>query len=73
MKQRTNGWLPSKKDAELSDPGFGSEAGWRRTVKRTHGVSCIHELLLDKDGKIIAKGLRGEDLDKKLAELLNTK
>jgi hypothetical protein len=27
--------------------------------------------LLDKDGKIIARGLRGEELEKKLAELLN--
>jgi hypothetical protein len=27
--------------------------------------------LLDKDGKIIAKSLRGEDLIKKLGEVLN--
>jgi hypothetical protein len=26
--------------------------------------------LLDKDGKIVARGLRGEDLDRKLGELL---
>lgn len=26
--------------------------------------------LLDKEGKIIAKGLRGEDLEKKLDELM---
>ena len=27
--------------------------------------------LLDKDGKIVAKGLRGSDLDKKLEELVH--
>ena len=32
--------------------------------------SVPSSFLLDKDGKIIAKNLRGEELHKKLAELL---
>jgi hypothetical protein len=27
--------------------------------------------LIDKDGKIIGKGLRGEELEKKLSEMFN--
>jgi hypothetical protein len=33
--------------------------------------SIPFNLLLDKEGKIIATNLRGEDLQKKLAELYN--
>nr|WP_260412655.1 TlpA disulfide reductase family protein [Flammeovirga kamogawensis] len=40
-------------------------------VAAEYGVEGIpFTLLLDKEGKIIAKNLRGDDLDKKLAELL---
>jgi hypothetical protein len=36
-----------------------------------YGVQAIpFTLLLDKEGKIIAKNLRGEELAKKLAQLL---
>jgi thiol-disulfide isomerase/thioredoxin len=44
--------------------GWGNEAG------KLYGVTSIpFNLLLDKEGKIIAKGLRGADLDAKLAEI----
>jgi len=45
--------------------------GWESTTAAAYGVQAIPaNFLLDKDGKIIAKNLRGEELDKKLAELL---
>ena len=34
-------------------------------------ASIQYTILLDKEGKILAKNLRGEDLEKKLAEVLN--
>ncbi|MCW3789188.1 TlpA disulfide reductase family protein [Plebeiibacterium sediminum] len=41
-------------------------------IAQTYGVQGIpFTLLLDKDGKIIAKNLRGAALEEKLAELLN--
>ncbi|MCW3804053.1 TlpA disulfide reductase family protein [Plebeiibacterium marinum] len=41
-------------------------------IAQTYGVQGIpFTVLLDKEGKIIAKNLRGEALDEKLAELLN--
>jgi thiol-disulfide isomerase/thioredoxin len=45
--------------------------GWQSEAARMYGVQAIPaQFLLDKDGKIIAKNLRGEDLEHKLAELL---
>jgi len=41
-------------------------------IAQTYGVEGIpFTLLLDKEGKIIAKNLRGTELEEKLAELLN--
>jgi thiol-disulfide isomerase/thioredoxin len=45
---------------------------WQNAVSTSYGVQAIPQnFLLDPTGKIIAKGLRGEDLEKKLGELLN--
>ncbi len=45
---------------------------WNSAAGRDYGVESIpFTVLIDKDGKIIAKGLRGEDLEKKLAEIFN--
>jgi peroxiredoxin len=45
---------------------------WENSAAQLYAVKSIpHNLLLDKDGKIIAKNLRGEELQAKLAELLN--
>ncbi len=45
--------------------------GWQSPVVQLYGFTGIpYNVLLDKDGKIIAKNLRGEELEKKLAEIL---
>jgi peroxiredoxin len=45
---------------------------WNNAVAQQYGVQSIPQnFLLDPAGKIIAKGLRGEDLEKKLKELLD--
>lgn len=44
---------------------------WNSAAARAYGVSSIPaSFLLDKDGKIIAKNLRGDVLEQKLAEVL---
>ncbi len=46
--------------------------GWKAEVAKMYGVRSIpSNFLLDKNGTIIARNLRGEDLKKKLAELLD--
>ncbi len=45
--------------------------GWQSNPAALYGVKGIPmNFLLDKDGKIIAKGLRGKDLEDKLAETM---
>ncbi len=47
---------------------------WNSVVAQTYGVKAIPAtFLLDKDGKIIAKNLRGPSLEAKLNELLGAK
>ncbi|GAB4243627.1 MAG: hypothetical protein Kow0027_02860 [Saprospiraceae bacterium] len=44
--------------------------GWANAAAQLYGVRSIpHTVLLDKDGKIIARNLRGPELEQKLAEL----
>jgi peroxiredoxin len=44
---------------------------WQNDVAKQYGIQAIPQnLLLDPTGKIIAKNLSGEDLQKKLAEIL---
>ena len=44
--------------------------GWANEVGQLYGVNSIpHSILLDKDGVIVAKNLRGEELHKKLEEV----
>jgi thiol-disulfide isomerase/thioredoxin len=44
--------------------------GWSNAVAQQYGVNSIpHTILLDREGKIIARGLRGPALEQKLAEI----
>jgi hypothetical protein len=46
--------------------------GWNNSAAVLYGVEGIPmNYLLDKNGTIVAKGLRGDDLEKKLAEFLH--
>lgn len=45
--------------------------GWSNSVAQAFGVNSIpHTMLVDRNGKIIARGLRGPALEQKLAELM---
>jgi peroxiredoxin len=64
-------WVKAIKADNLTWTHVSDLAGWGNNVARTYGVSSIpSNILLDKDQKIIARNLRGEDLEKKLAEIL---
>jgi len=48
--------------------------GWKSAYGRLYGVSSIPQtVLLDKEGKIIARNLRGAALEQKLAEVFSVK
>lgn len=67
-------WLAAiKKDGLVWSHGSELKK-WNSPVAQTYGISAIPATyLLDKEGKVIAKNLRGAALENKLAELLDGK
>jgi peroxiredoxin len=64
-------WLKAIHDDQLTWTHVSDLQYWKNAVAVQYGVQAIPQnFLLDPAGKIIAKNLRGEDLDKKLAELM---
>jgi peroxiredoxin len=64
-------WEEAIKKDHLDWTQVSDLMGWESKAAELYGVQGIPmNFLLDKEGKIIAKGLRGEALDKKLAELM---
>ena len=68
-------WEKAIKDDKLSDWVHLSELkGWETYVRELYNFSSIpYTVLIDKDGKITAKNLRGLDLELKVNELINGK
>ena len=63
-------WLKAIADDELPWPHVSDLQGWKNEVAVMYSVSSIpHTILLDAEGKIIARGLRGQQLEMKLAEI----
>jgi peroxiredoxin len=64
-------WINAIKTDKLDWNQVSDLQYWQSAVALLYSVNSIPQsFLLDKDGKIVAKGLRGDDLAKKLAELL---
>jgi len=55
----------------MSWPQISDLKGWKSVAAEQYGIRAIpFTLLVDQQGKIVAKNLRGEELEHKLAELL---
>jgi len=68
-KSHTN-WLHAIKNDKLMWQQVSDLQGWNNQAGQMYGIRSIPQnFLLDPSGKIIAKNLRGKDLEKKLAEL----
>ena len=64
-------WLTAVKDDNLPWTHVSDLKGWANEAGKLYGVNSIPaNVLLDKDQKIIARNLRGEDLINKLVEVL---
>lgn len=64
-------WLRAIAADKLSWPHVSDLKGWESSAAKLYNVQAIPQtLLLDKEGKIIAKNLRGPALEEKLAALL---
>jgi peroxiredoxin len=65
-------WLGAINDDKLTWIHVSDVKFWSSEAARTYGVSSIpYTVLVDREGRIIAKGLRGKELEKKLEEILN--
>lgn len=71
LDQSKDAWLEAIKADQLTWNHVSDLAGWQNAASQLYQVSGIpHTVLLDPEGKIIAKNLRGKALEDKLAELL---
>jgi peroxiredoxin len=71
MDQNRKNWLKAVKDDNLTWHHISDLKGWGCEGGKLYGVNSIpHSVLIGRDGKIIAKDLRGDELLKKLAELM---
>ena len=71
MDDNKEKWLAAIAKDNLTWTHVSDLKGWQNAVGKTYSVTSIpFNLLLDKEGKIVAKSLRGADLEAKLEELL---
>lgn len=71
LDREKESWLKAIADDQLTWHHVSDLKFWQNEAAVQYGIQSIPcTLLLDKEGKIIAKNLRGEELVKKLSELL---
>lgn len=68
-------WIEAiQKDGLIWKSHSSELKGWQSSVCQTYQFNSIpHTVLLDRQGRIVAKGLRGKALEDKVVELLNQK
>src|SRR5436190_1507501 len=67
-------WMKAIHDDGLYWTQVSDLKGWKNEVSVMYGIQAIPQnLLLDPEGKIVAKNIRGEELDSKLAEFVEKK
>lgn len=64
-------WLKAIKTLGLEWPQVSDLKGWKCEGSELYGVKAIPATVLIVDGKIVARNVRGEAIEKKLAELLD--
>ena len=71
LDQNKENWLRAIQADGLIWNHISDLKGWQSAAGAIYGVSSIpFTVLVDKDGNIIAKGLRGEALEQKIKEVL---
>lgn len=71
LDREKEAWVKAIADDQLVWHQVSELKFWQSEIVQKYGVTAIPcTFLLDKSGKIIAKNLRGEDLAKKLGELM---
>lgn len=73
LDNKRDQWLKAIKDDGLVWPNHVSDLqGWTSSGGATYGIRSVPStVLIDKEGKVIARNLRGQELEKKLAEIFD--
>lgn len=72
LDRKKTSWLQAIEKDGLEWLHVSDLKGWKNEVAQMYRVSSIpHTMLLDAEGKIIARGLRGKQLEDKLAQIFN--
>ncbi|MBS1647792.1 MAG: AhpC/TSA family protein [Bacteroidetes bacterium] len=70
LDQNKDKWLQAISNDNLTWTHISDLKGWGNEAAKKYGVTSIpFNVLIDKEGKIIAKGLRGKALDDELAKI----
>ena len=71
LDQNGDAWKAAIEQLNITWPQMSDLKYWNCEGAQLYAVSSIpHTVLIDGEGTIIARGLHGEDLQKKLAEVL---
>ncbi|BDD11216.1 thiol:disulfide interchange protein [Fulvitalea axinellae] len=71
LDENKDKWLKAIEDDGLEWQHVSDLKGWGNAAAKQYGVKGIpHTVLIDAEGKIVAKNLHGEELQKKIEELL---
>ena len=67
-----NNWIKAIEKDSLTWSHVSDLQGWNNAAGKLYAVNAIpHSVILDKNGTIVAKNLRGDELRDKIAELLD--
>lgn len=71
LDNNRDAWLKAIEDDHLTWPNHVSDLrGWSSAAGRLYGIQSIPAtVLLDRDGKVLARNLRGQELENKLKEI----
>jgi peroxiredoxin len=71
LDREQGAWVAAIKEDNLTWKHVSDLMFWNSSVVKQYGFSGIpYTVLVDREGKILAKGLRGEALERKLEEIL---
>ena len=74
LDDKKDAWVKAIKDDGLLWKHVSDLGGWENVVSRTFGVTAVpSNFLIDQNGIVIAKNLRGKELEEKLAQIFDRK
>ncbi|MBQ7420325.1 MAG: redoxin domain-containing protein [Prevotella sp.] len=71
LDEDADAWKQATEQLGIAWPQMSDLQGWENTAARMFDVNSIpHTIVLDQNGKILRRGLRGEQLEQFIADLL---